>query len=398
MNIVNAKRNINDMVLLMDDRMTSFMNRLHPIVMWIIIIIAFVFIVVWFPSFLMIRGAAYVERHGKNNFRQDKINIFKFDSSATIFGNASFIIGIQMGNVMKSYGFKPKKLNSSQRVKIADSYNEQIKIYEKFYPEILEELRGIAYVLNMNFKNLACELICFNGKTSGCSIFSVDGMIGRNYDWNVDAVDFIDVFTIDGKILGISDGYLINNYKRSDSYIMGADYINVHGLYVGITYAYSKSQNYGLNYSHYIRKIAETCKNVADVIELIKTLPLCEAKNIFVMDKDGKAIVIEHNSGLEYVIQETDLVKTNFFIDKTFAKKYDEAFNKWSKESVMSSYNKIHSLIDENKPKNLHDIKTILDADGVYADKKTVYQLTIDAKNVLLYHKNIEYNLKQYLK
>ena len=97
-------------------------------------------------------------------------------------------IGIQLGKIYKRNGkfFKTENINKKL-------YNKQLSYYKKFYPELLEELSGIAMGGNYDYEEVVYDSIVGeinwykNKSRPSCTIFGVKNkfgtFIGRNYDW-----------------------------------------------------------------------------------------------------------------------------------------------------------------------------------------------------------------------
>ena len=82
------------------------------------------------------------------------------------------------------------------------------------------------------------------------------------------------------KIIAISDmlitykSDLINNNLAYDA----IDAINDKCLYIGITFAYGNTAQYGLSWKDFVRLISETCETVDDAINVFKKVPLSVPK------------------------------------------------------------------------------------------------------------------------
>lgn len=155
---------------------------------------------------------------------------------------------------------------------IDNTLKKQLKIYKKHYPQLLEEFNGTAHKLNVNKISFIKYNICTFLDDGNCSIFRYNNLIGRNYDWSKKAMKFFNInyFQPNKKnsFIGISDGGYWD--ENSQFMICNEDVINDKLLYIGILYAPSSQINYGLQWQHYIRLLAETCDNVDDVINRIK--------------------------------------------------------------------------------------------------------------------------------
>jgi len=291
---------------------------------------------------------------------------------------------------------KPKLIKKNKKI-----YEKQLEVYNKFYPKILYEISGIADALGMDTEKLI-QFMITPFKIDGCSIFSYNGLIGRNYDWLTNSIDTIEIFRVKTpnlySFLCINDGTSVKSTKKDkdgfyiiEQYIdtiCGDDYINEKFLYIGILFSYVKKNTIGLTCLHFMRRIAELCKNIDEVLKYMKEVPCATPKFYFVSDKSGKSIVIEHFGGTDYRVLHSSsclLIHTNHVLDKQYIK-YD---NKKTRKESIERYNTIKTLCRKNKPKTLIEIKTILDDDKVFAMYKgreaTVYQLLMDMRNKKIY-------------
>ena len=307
------------------------------------------------------------------------------------FHGTHYNIGRHIGKYYKKYNYKLTKTNIKESL-----LRKQVQVYKKYYPEILDEIQGISDELNMDVRTLQYIYLCtILDYFKGCSIFSYNDLIGRNYDWNLRTHDMCSLWyaKVKGKnpIFAISDGVSsAREYGKFQELLNCCDVINNKYLFIGLTAVIGKMSSYGLTYFHFMRKLSESCSTIEDVIAKIKTIPLSGAKTFFVGDKSGRSIVIEHNGKFQYkILRQSDhlLIQTNHFVDPEFFKKYDhmKSHPSWYKNS-MDRYNKIKELVEKNKPKNLKEIRKILDTPPVFdtSSDGTLWQLLLDLK-----HKNI---------
>lgn len=252
-----------------------------------------------------------------------------------IFKGSYYDVGKQQGLLYKKSGLNVKKIIPNLEI-IKGQYKE----YEKYYPEKLEELRGVADGLgcNVNYvyqKFLANEFEWFNKNfkyNEACTIFGVKDnnnlFVGRNLDWIPETREVMEVYKIHiegkNKIIAVSDMLITykDDIKDHNLAYDAIDAINDKGLYIGITFAYGNSSKYGISWKDLVRLISETCETVNDAINIFKKVPLSVPKNFFIADKFGNMVVIEHNSNKFKIIypQKNVLIKTNHFLDNEFTK------------------------------------------------------------------------------
>lgn len=305
-------------------------------------------------------------------------------------------IGKQLGKIYRKNGkfFSIKKINKTL-------YQKQLFYYKKFYPELLEELKGISEGGNYNYENVVYENITGeigwykNRLKTSCTIFGVKNkfgtFVGRNYDWYPKTTASIYKYNNPQsyKYTAITD----NNYgpepKKEDISYYIDDAINEKGLYIGITFAYGSNTSYGLSSQHIRKLIIEKCKNVKEALAIFKKIPVSCPKNFFIADKVGNMIVVEHASGKNYkVIKPKNgiLIKTNHYLDPALVKQ-DLILSARPTNSTFVRYYELLrniNLIGANKIKQDDITKLILNKKSYIRQNsptsKTIWSLSMDMK------------------
>jgi len=169
---------------------------------------------------------------------------------------------------------------------------ESLKICESVYPNIIEEIRGMAEGLHINYEAFGTFIITAGAFAFdiGCSNLAIkrDGkvFVGRNHD----------MFTVLKKTTETAlyrpdQGYSF--VGQGDALIGKEDGVNEHGLAVGMNFVYPKSIKPGLNFLIIVRLLLETCKTTNEAITLLKTLPCMTSHNILLADASGEMAVVE---------------------------------------------------------------------------------------------------------
>jgi predicted choloylglycine hydrolase len=286
------------------------------------------------------------------------------------FKGSYFEIGKQQGEIYKKNGIILNDITPNFSI-----INNQLNIYKKYYPGVLEELQGIAEGIGCSIDIihqilLANELKWFKENYSyseACTIFGVKNrnglFVGRNLDWISETKEVMEAYRrqVDNKykLISISD-MLIDNAKDIEHnrlFYDAIDAINEKGLYVGITFAHGDSTQFGLSWKDFVKLIGETCKSVDEALELFKTIPLSVPKNFFIADKSGNMVVVEHNSNKYKVVYPKDdiLIKTNHFLDPELSlidnvlKKnpYHNTYKRYS--AVVGHINKVKDEVNSEK-------------------------------------------------
>lgn len=287
----------------------------------------------------------------------------------------------------------------------------QKKIYEKYFPEILMELKGINSVLQINeeqllffflagelnwFRRLYLPKEDFHERIKGCTIFGFknqDGFfVGRNYDWLKATEEKFKIYKVvnqtKNSYLAITD---MGVYApKSDSQYLfynEDDIINDKGLFIGLNFALAYKWAYGLRPAHMMKLIAENCHSVDEAVEMLKKVPLCYPKFFFIADRAGKMVVVEHDSK-NIKIREPDnnlLIMTNHFVDQDLHNE-DKILIKYKKHNTQLRYEEVCQKLDARKDNFVFsDIIEILGDKKSHAcqDKygiRTIWSLSLEMK------------------
>lgn len=167
-----------------------------------------------------------------------------------------------------------------------------LPLYERHFPQVLSEIRGIARGQEVPFERIAAFLLSMYAFTPdahcSCFAFSKDGntLLGRNSDffaW-IEPVCDSAYYALDG-------GYpLIGN---TTAWSELEDGLNAYGLAVGLTYVCSDRRKPGLNAGMLVRYLLETCKSTDEAIAALERLPVASAQTITLADAGGEIAVVE---------------------------------------------------------------------------------------------------------
>lgn len=190
-------------------------------------------------------------------------------------------------------------LNGNDYIKPASQslIEEAIKTFDKFCPNINEEIRGFA-----DYCGCPPEKIIYYSFTyvcrGNCSTFAVlpqktadkKTYVGRSYEW--DDTDDKKLITIKADGSYSHMGFSIMFFGRYDG-------INEKGLCVTMTNGIPciMSEEEGLRFWMVIRILLDKCKNVDEAMGLIKQLPISSFCNLVITDKNNESVLVEiHNS------------------------------------------------------------------------------------------------------
>lgn len=195
-----------------------------------------------------------------------------------------------------------------------------IPIYEKFYPEILQEIRGFSDGIQISWEYIATFLFSmycfvFDNKCS-CFAFCSNGktILAKNSDFAIFAEKMCDsvYYHMDG-------GYRFVGNTTAWTEI--EDGINEHGLSAALTFVYPTKIAYGFNAGMIVRYILEKCKTVQDAVQALQKLPIASAQTITLADKGGNIAIVECNCECINVVtnsKELCITKNIIYTDKKF--------------------------------------------------------------------------------
>ena len=218
-----------------------------------------------------------------------------------------------------------------------------LPIYEKYYPEILEEIRGLADGQKGRYEDFYTFLLsmyCFEFNNH-CTCFAFkdkDNLIfGRNSDFLV-ALEKLYMNCL-YKLNGV---YGFNG--NTTAFIEIEDGINEYGLAVGLTFIYPKITKAGFNSGMLVRYLLEKCKTVDEVIESLNMIPIASQQTLTVMDNCGNSAVIECNCNHVEIIKPTEydsfVVATNDFVSPQMTEYNNHDIDDWrSDERYSVAYN-----------------------------------------------------------
>lgn len=193
-----------------------------------------------------------------------------------------------------------------------------LPIYEKFYPEIIQEIKGIADGLKIDYMDIANFLFTMYSFTfeNKCSCIAVSSngktIFGRNSDFDISIEKLCD-----STYYKLDSGYsFIGN---TTAWTQIEDGINEFNLAAGLTFIYPIKINYGLNSGMLVRYILEKCKTTSEAIKVLKNIPIASAQTITLADEDGYIATVECNCDKVVVLnseKQECVFATNHFVSK----------------------------------------------------------------------------------
>lgn len=310
------------------------------------------------------------------------------------FKGTHYNAGYKWGKLL----YKNNKIISNQHTFVITEERKNfakqcLSIYEKYYPEILEEIRGIADGQKSSYEDLYTFLLsmyCFEFDNH-CTCLAIKNenniIFGRNSDF----------------LVSIEKLYMNCLYKLENSYAFNGnttafveieDGINEYGLAIGLTFIYPKIIKAGFNAGILVRYLLEKCKTTNEAIEILKVLPIASQQTLTIADSTGNIVIVECNAESIEIIKPNEdgnfVTTANEFNSKGMKEYNNYNVDNWrAEERYISSYN---ALKENNHNFSIELTKDILS--GKYGficqyDRKTnadtVWSVIYDIKNKKIY-------------
>ena len=314
-------------------------------------------------------------------------------------------IGEQIGLLYKKWGH-----TYSYMPPFADRYySQQLKIYEKFYPQYLDFLTGLAKGLRIGKdKMFKISLTIFLAPVYAivdrrCSAFAVNSsygiFIGRNYDWLESSelhAKFLQYDYTDKSffsIKGISDmgTWEFGKLVGPEEFILITEDAWNDNLYIGLNGAPGKKKDIGICTPHVVQLIAEQCKKVDEALSILEKIPTPNSQIYTLADKWGNLAVVEKSlDGGTKVRRSTKfIIATNHFNHKDLVSLNATMFEKVPFHSSFARYHYLESnLMSKWKELKLETINSLMKVPPVVqnwrgiknGDVITIWQLALNLK------------------
>lgn len=259
------------------------------------------------------------------------------------FKGTHYEVGFKWGRKLSNRGIKldfcPTFELTEEKYEFADNCIEE---YKKYFPNVLEEIRGIADGNKTPVKTLQTILFCmycfeFDNRCT-CFALSTDEEIlfCRNSDFLV-SLENLNM----NCIYHLTGSYSFN--ANTTAYVEMEDGVNECGLAAGLTFVYPKLRKPGLNAGMLARYILEKCETTKDAIAKLQCLPIASAQTITLADKDGDIAVVECNPENVVVVrpeqEQQFVVTTNNFNSSKMHKYRNPEIDDWhSDERYQTAY------------------------------------------------------------
>ena len=155
-----------------------------------------------------------------------------------------------------------------------------LPLYEKYYPEIVEEIKGLADGQQCDVRILQAVLFSMYSMppACNCSCFAFannhEVLLGRNSDFLTE----IEKLNLN-VIYKLTDG-TYSFTANTTAFVEMEDGVNEQGLAVGLTSVYPIQYKPGFNAGLLLRYLLEKCKNVMEAVSCLHQLPIASAQTL----------------------------------------------------------------------------------------------------------------------
>lgn len=213
----------------------------------------------------------------------------------------------EIGRLLAKHMELDHRFDELQTIYSKTDAEEIQNILQKDFPNLLEELRGLAAGMEMDLHTILQMYSGYNISfpSMGCTSFSQGSYYARNYDFTPELYDGRFVFHKPEK------GYASIGFSQQ---IVGRlDGMNEHGLVVGLHLVNERYTGVGFIATTIVRLVLEHCKNVIEAADFITKLPHGYCYNYSLTDRFGRNCLIEATPNEQLVQFPSDLMCTNHF-------------------------------------------------------------------------------------
>ena len=205
--------------------------------------------------------------------------------------------------------------------------------YREYFPEILEEIRGIAEGQGADSDDFATFLFSMYAYGFGhCTCFAYadenSAMLGRNSDFltSLEGLYMNCLYAVDG-----SRAFNANTTAFAEV----EDGMNECGLAAGLTFVYPEERGFGLNAGMLVRLILEKCATAREALGLLCAVPSAPQHTITVADGSGDIFVAECSPRKISIVRAEEgkrfvVAANNFFSEEMRGHGSPAGFDDWN--------------------------------------------------------------------
>ncbi len=305
------------------------------------------------------------------------------------FNGSHYEIGKQMCRYYKLWNKKTLYTPLLQE----KTYDQQFAIYKNFYPNYLDLAEGVAAGLSKDSSQVIRSLLTRplaseKYQMRSCSIMAVTTsagpLVGRAYDWRQSAIKSTKLYSV--KYTNSSYAYdaisdmgvwRVGKPAKLSQYLFEPDDIwNEHGLFIAMNGAPGEPQSTGMQATHLVQLIAETCKTVREAINILSQVPCNEPKLFTLTDSANNIAVVEKNqtSNTRVIESNNYICVTNHFQHPEFLADNVQLLQTIPFHSTYARHAYLSLALKFHKPTSIGDIKKLMLKPPIIQDWKGTAQ------------------------
>ncbi len=311
------------------------------------------------------------------------------------FTGSHYEIGFRWGSLLAKHGnfileHTPAPL-TAERIRFGKAC---VPACREVFPEILEEIRGIADGQRCSPDQLYALLFGMYAflPVCSCSCFAVANgeniLLGRNSDF------LPDLEPLNTNVLYRFDRRSYAFTGNTTAFVEMEDGVNAHGLAIGLTSVYPHTVQPGLNVGILLRLFLEKCRRTEEVIRLIRQIPVSSCGTLTVADAEGRMAVLECSPERINVLRPEDgpfVCAVNVFCGNVMLPYNHPDIDNWQAERRLET---MRRSLTENAPQMMgaaEAVDLLSGRDGFLCQydrstgKDTVWSVVYDLKNRRIY-------------
>ena len=232
-------------------------------------------------------------------------------------------VGVAIGKMMRqpiiNLLTREKASLGEKFVYYVDMLPSFIEITKRYFPQYMDEVRGIADGAGVDFQTLFStncrEVVDYSGSTSTadhCTIVTIPQsnqyIVGHNEDWDAESIEILYIFD------AVIDGVHIFGLNYGDSVMGDSISVTSHGLIQAVNDLQHQDAQLGVPKKFIARAILD-CKTLEEAEDIMKKVPRAAGFNHVLAQ--GQRLWNIESSAKEYVIEKVELQKyvhTNHYV------------------------------------------------------------------------------------
>ncbi len=204
--------------------------------------------------------------------------------------------------------------------------------YRHYYPQVLEEIQGIADGQQLPaemLETILFSMYCMRFENR-CTCFAFSDADEIVFARNSDFLVSIEKLYMNC-LYALDDAFAFNG--NTTAYVEMEDGVNEHGLAAGLCFVYPKLNKPGMNAGMLIRYILEKCQTTGEAITALNNLPIASSQTITLADRNGDIAVVECNAErLHVIVPENNMnfiASANCFVSGEMQKYRNNEIDDW---------------------------------------------------------------------